>query len=270
MTLTQALGLGILQGATEFLPVSSSGHLVLARSWISTHDGSVQLLFDVIVHLGTLGAIAVVLRRRLWALIRAGLSYLPTRERPAGLETDRRWIALIVLGSVPTAAIGLALHDGVKRMQLEPGWVGVALLVTAALLVVSERFGSRRRAAGDLGVVDALTIGVVQGFGVLPGISRSGATIAAALGRGLRAEVAVEFSVLLSVPAVLGAVVLEASAAGLSTLRDQIEPLAVGLVAAFVTGVLSLRALQWVVAQRKLVPVAVYCGLVGAGAMIYG
>lgn len=269
MTLDQALVLGVLQGATEFLPVSSSGHLALAQSWLPGWEGP-RLLFDVVVHLGTLAAIALMLRRRLWALAQAALSYLPGRARPNGNSVERRWLALIVLGSIPTVLIGLALHDPVVAMHLKPASVGVALLVTALVLVLSERIGKRTRGAEDLGATDAVIIGLAQGLGVLPGISRSGATIASALWRDVRGDVAVEFSLLLSVPAVLGASLFEIHNSGLATVGAEFVPLLVGFVAAFVVGAVSIKALQWVVAQHRLLPFAAYCALLGAGAIILG
>jgi undecaprenyl-diphosphatase len=258
-----------LQGATEFLPVSSSGHLVLARAWLPS-AGSPQLLFDLVVHLGTVAAVALVLRGRLGALIRAAPSLLPGREPPEGAETERRWLMLIAVGSVPTALIGLSLRGTVEEMHLRPAWVGVALLITAVLLIASERFGRRERGPEALGVADAVTIGIAQGLGVLPGISRSGVTVATALWRGAQAEVAVEFSILLSIPAILGANLLELTRAGPATVGGEIFPLLVGFGAAFLTGALSLKALQWVVTRRKLLHFAVYCAAVGTGAILLG
>lgn len=269
MTLDQALVLGVLQGVTEFLPVSSSGHLALAQSLLPNWKGP-RLLFDVVVHLGTLAAIALVLRGRMWALVRAALSFLPGRMCPHGNSVERGWLLLIVLGSVPTAIIGLVLHDTVTTMHMNPAWVGAALLVTAILLVASERVGKRTRGPEALGIADALIIGVAQGFGVLPGISRSGSTVAVALWRDARGDVAVEFSILLSVPAVLGASLLEIQRSGLVTVGAEIVPLLAGFMAAFVIGAVSIKALQWVVTRRKLLPCAVYCALIGAGAIVFG
>ena len=268
MTLDQALVLGVLQGATEFLPVSSSGHLALAQSFAAWQGPG--LLFEVVVHLGTLAAIALVMRGRLWGLVLAALSFLPGRAGAYRHSVERRWLFLIALGSVPTAVMGLLLHDAVLAIHLRPPLVGGALLVTAALLVLSERMGRRSRGAEALGLADALIIGVAQGFGLIPGISRSGATVAAALWRDARGEVAVEFSILLSVPAVLGASLFEIQRNGLATLGAEVVPLLVGFGAAFVVGSLSLQALRWVVTRRKLLPFGVYCALMGAGAVLLG
>lgn len=269
MTLQQALLLGVVQGVTEFLPISSSGHLALLQHFmpgISTPF----LLFEVVVHLGTLCAIVLVLRRRLAVLLRAALSFLPGVDSAAGSAVDRRWILLIVCASLPTAAIGLLLRAPVEAALQRPAAIGGALLVTGALLLVSERIGTRSRGPERLGVRDALLVGVAQGLSVVPGISRSGATIAAALARGARGEVAVEFSLLISLPAVSGAALLVVLGGDRPLWATPLAPLAVGFAAAFVTGVAALRALQWAVAKRKLLPFAVYCGLLGVGAIAFG
>jgi undecaprenyl-diphosphatase len=175
---------------------------------------------------------------------------------------------LLVLASVPTAVIGLGMRGLVGETRHHPAWVGAALLVTALLLVLSERIGRRDRGTGSLDVRDALLVGAVQGFAVMPGISRSGSTIAAALFRNVNAVTAVEFSMLVSIPAIVGANLLELTRGGLGGIEP--VPFAVGFAAAFLTGAFSLKALQWLVAERRLLPFAVYCTLVGLGAMVLG
>ena len=263
----QALALGILQGSTEFLPISSSGHLALAQNLLPGVSGPL-LLFDVVVHLGTLLAIAVLFRRRLWELLRAALSYLPGAA--AVPDADRRWLGLILIGSVPTAVIGLALRDVSESLLERPAGVGAALLVTAFLLLVSERVGQRSRGSGELGALDALLVGTAQGLAVIPGISRSGATVATGLWRDLRGDVAVEFSLLLSMPAVAGAALLVGLESGIRLDAAELAPLAVGFGAALVSGLLAVKALQWVVVRRRLLPFAIYCGVLGAGALALG
>ena len=267
MTLLQALLLGVLQGVTEFLPVSSSGHLALVQ-YFMPGISTPFLLFEVVVHVGTLCAIGLVLRARILALGVAACSFLS--RSVAGDPVDRRWIVLIAVASVPTAAIGLVLRGPVETALDRPALVGGALLVTALLLLVSERVGRRKRGPEELRAVDALWIGFAQGISVFPGISRSGATIAAGLWRDARGEVAVEFSLLASIPAVAGATLLVALAGDHSAVRADLAPLAVGFISAFATGVLALRGLQWAVAKRKLLPFAGYCGLVGVGAIALG
>ncbi len=269
MTLTQALALGVLQGGTEFLPISSSGHLVLAQNLLPDLSGPL-LLFDVVVHLGTLLAIALLFRARIWQLLRAAVSLIPGAGDLGVPEVDRRWVGLIVAGSVPTAIIGLLLRDLTESLLQRPAHVGAALLLTAALLLVSEHLGRRTRESADLRLVDALAVGVAQGLAVIPGISRSGATVATALWRDVRGDVAVEFSLLLSMPAVAGAALLVALESGDTLAAADLAPLAVGFAAALASGLAAVKALQWVVTQRRLAPFAVYCALVGVGALILG
>lgn len=265
MTLSQALGLGALQGVTEFLPISSSGHLVLARSLWSGAD-SPQLLFDVVVHLGTLAAIVLILHRRIAALLIA-LLQLPRRGADS---PDVRWIGLIALACVPTALIGYGMRDWVEGMQTHPAWVGAALMVTAALLLWADRFPSPSRGHAEVGWADALVVGVVQGLAVIPGISRSGATVVAALSRDVRGDAAVEFSMLISIPAVIGANLLEGSRVGMGALSAEAGPLVVGFISALLAGAVSLRALMWAVQRRRLRPFAAYCAVVGLAAVTLG
>ena len=269
MTVLEALALGVLQGATEFLPVSSSGHLALAESMLPA--GTVPgLLFDTIVHLGTVLAIVLILRARVGRLARALVGLLSTSRARDVDEIDRRWLVLLIAGSIPTALIGLALRDAAGHVHAAPAWVGVCLLVTALILVLSERVGRRTRGPDALRLTDALLIGAVQGLAVLPGISRSGSTVGAALWRDVSPETAVEFSVLISIPAVIGANLLEAAKVGFDAVGAELLPLVVGFGTAFVSGALSLRALQWVVTRRKLRPFAAYCTVLGAGAIVFG
>lgn len=269
MTPWDALGLGLLQGVTEFLPVSSSGHLALAQVWLGGAPAA-GLLFNVIVHLGTLAAVVLVLRRRFWGLVRGALSFVAGGERDEELALGRRWVIWILVASAPTALIGLGLRDVVVAMSSSPPAVGGALVCTGILLLAAERFGGRTRSASELGLLDALVVGTAQGLGVLPGISRSGVTIAPALWLGVRAEVAVEFSLLVSVPAIVGANLLEIARAGREGLGAELLPLAIGFGSAFAAGAVSIRALQWVVSRRHLLPFAAYTALVGAGAVVLG
>jgi undecaprenyl-diphosphatase len=267
LTLLQALGLGVLQGVTEFLPISSSGHLVLAQNLWPGLDGSF-LLFDVFVHLGTVLAIVWVLRRRVGALVHA--MWTIVLGRAVWNSADVRWLGLILLASVPTALLGVGLRGLAEGMQIRPAAVGAALLVTAAVLYGSERRGNRRRGPEELGWVDAVVVGTAQGLAVIPGISRSGATVGAALVRDTAPEAAVEFSMLISIPAVLGANLYEVGGAGLAELTAQAAPLSAGFFAAFVAGALSLKALRWAVVRRRLLPFAVYCVVAGVGALSLG
>ncbi|MGD2040159.1 MAG: undecaprenyl-diphosphatase UppP [Anaerolineae bacterium] len=259
MNIIQAIVLGVLQGATEFVPVSSSGHLVLVP-WLLGWD-SPGLVFDTVVHWGTLVAVLAYFWRDWWELITAWLTGLVRwdwRDRQARLM----W--LLILGTLPAAVIGFLLEDLFESLFGAPGWVSLFLLVTAGLLSVSEWLGKQSRDTGDLRSRDALYIGLGQAAAIAPGISRSGATIAAGLLRGVRRADAARFSFLLSTPIIFGA--------GLFKLTDlfsapdalaQLPLLAVGFLAAALSGYLCIRFLLRYLQRGKLYPFAIYCACFG-------
>jgi len=259
MTLFDAILLGILQGATEFLPVSSSGHLVLAQQLI---EGFSQpgIAFDVLLHLGTLGAVLCYFWRDLCGLA----TCLGRRDPAAALE--RRLLGLLVVGSVPTAVIGLTFKDWFERMFAAPALVAGMLLVTGTLLFFADRYRPGRRSEGALTVTDALLTGAAQGLAIIPGISRSGSTIAVLLLRGVSAETAARFSFLLSLPAVGGAALLSLN--DIEQLAPDEWPLYLaGAGAALLVGLLAIHLLLGVLRRRQLGWFAVYCWLVGAIAL---
>jgi undecaprenyl-diphosphatase len=202
---SEVIFLGVLQGVTEFLPVSSSGHLALAQTLFGVSEPSLTL--GVMLHGGTLGATVVLLRQRLAAMTLASLRAF-TRPRTLG-NTEAGWDTLWVLvASIPTGVIGLSTRDLVARWTATPLVVAIGFFLTG-LLLVSSRFtpqGNVQRPSLWL----ALLLGVVQGMAVLPGLSRSGSTITVALWLGVRPDRAFQLSMLMSLPAVLGAVALEA------------------------------------------------------------
>jgi undecaprenyl-diphosphatase len=285
MTLFQALLLGLLQGATEFIPVSSSGHLTLVP-WLLgwTFDPTFKFAFDVLAHWGTLAAVLAVFWRDLWAILRGWLRTLfgpakgvPGREgslaRPgfvraivarAEEDADGRLGWLIAIGSLPAALLGFLLESWFEMLFGTPRLVSLLLWVTAGLLAYSEWRGSKGRDLETLGVLDALLIGLGQAMAIAPGISRSGATIAAGLMRGVRRAAAARFSFLLSVPVILGA--------GVWQLKDlfadsgwtaQLGPLVAGFLAAALSGYVCIRFLLSYLQRNKLYPFAVYCALAG-------
>ena len=272
----QSVALGMLQGATEFLPISSSGHLVLARAVLGV--GAVPLLFDVLLHVATLAAVCVVFRRRLRAL--AGV--LPDLVRPAGRRrgaaADRRLVLLLLLASVATAAIGLTLDRlGVPR---EPRFAAAMLLVTAAALVAARVLRGQAPAAVAAGWQPgwrwALAVGIAQGVAVLPGISRAGATIATAVIAGADRETAAEFSFLAAIPAIVGALLLTlrdvpALAGGAAAGAGVGGALVAGMVASFLVGWLALTLLLQIVRSGRLHLFAFYLVPVGVlGLLLLG
>jgi undecaprenyl-diphosphatase len=292
MSVLQALILGLLQGATEFIPVSSSAHLTLLP-WLLrwTFDPTFQLTFDVLTHWGTLLALVAVFGRDLWDLLRAGLCTLAVPDLPgiAGAGGPGRWLQryvqgvgariaadptgrlawLILVGSLPAAVLGVLLESFFKALFGAPRIVSILLCVTAGLLAFSEWRGRQHRDLPALRWLDALIVGLAQAVAIAPGISRSGATMAAGLWRGLRREAAARFSFLLCAPAIIGA--------GLWQLKDllaipgwaaDVAPLLVGLLAAAVAGYACIRFLLSYLRRGRLYPFAVYCLVVGVACLI--
>lgn len=236
MSVFEAVVLGIVQGLTEFLPVSSSGHLVLAN-WFFGFDegeGSLELAVDIATNTGTLLAVLIVLRQDVWRALSGFFSGLVSAE--ARLEDGWRLALLVLVGSIPTALLGLALR-GVFHTLNAPFPVAIALAVTGLILWVSPRTGAKSTAA-ELTFRDAVIAGFAQGLAVVPGISRSGATIATLLGRGCDGSLAARFSFLLYLVASFGVALL-----GMTEVRAAEIPLAAVAamtVASFVTGYLAL------------------------------
>ena len=265
MNLLYAFFLGILQGATEFLPVSSSGHLVLVP-WLLGWPAS-GLAFDAVVHWGTAVAVVAYFWHDWVSLVGAALKFAIPKS--ANLRSEARLAWLILLGTVPAALIGYLLEDFFEGMFARPVAAAAFLLVTAALLTASERLGRRQRDLDTLVWPDALLVGLAQALAIFPGISRSGATIAAGLARGLRREPAARFSFLLATPIILGAGLLKvADLAQVGGLAAQAPTLIVGFVAAGVVGFGCIHFLLRYLQRRRLYPFAVYCAIAGLACLL--
>lgn len=256
--------LGALQGLTEFLPVSSSGHLVLLHHLLDFSQSAI--FFDVMLHLGTLGAVIVVYRKSIVDLVKASVSdtlkSLSTRQ----VSLAQRMVGLLIIATIPTGIIGLLLNDQMNHFFDQPKAVALMLMVTACLLQL-PRLRSRKsdqlscHDESELRIWHALLIGVVQGLAVIPGISRSGATISTALLLGIRPALAAEFSFLLSIPAILGAVVLKVS--DISVIGSP-AIVFVGISTSFFIGVIALRLLLSLINRARFFVFSYYCLLVAA------
>lgn len=255
--------LGVLQGLTEFLPVSSSGHLVIAQGLI---PGFRQpgVLFDVSLHLGTLAAVLVYFRRDLINM--ASSLLLPHNPTYA---SSRRLLWLLFVGSIPTALIGLLFRQEVERLFSEVRVTGVMLVVTGVLLFVSDRARGKGRELERMHVRDALLVGLAQGLALLPGLSRSGATITAGLFVGVERELALRYSFLLSIPAVIGAFILEVITHA-TQWAENIDVLGygMGVLAAFLVGYWSIAVLLRTLRSRRLSLFAYYCWALGGGVVL--
>jgi undecaprenyl-diphosphatase len=256
MTLLEALLLGIVQGATEFLPVSSSGHLVIAQELLGVSEQGV--VFEVAVHVATLVSILAVYRFRVGELAVGAL-----RRDEAAL----RYVGLLVVATLPAAFVGLLFEDAIEALFENPLAPGVALLVTGLILWSSRRaLPSARGAVPTWGA--ALLIGVAQAFALVPGISRSGSTVVAALWLGVAPREAAAFSFLMAVPAIAGAAVLQFGELGLSG-GPGTAALAIGSAAAAVVGVLAIRTFVAMLSRESFHFFAPYCWIVGALFLAY-
>jgi undecaprenyl-diphosphatase len=246
-TLVAAIVMGIIQGLTEFLPVSSSGHLIIVPYLLGSvlpgmKDGFITSLeFSVILHIGTLGALLLYFRSDWLRLIPAFFAAL--RDRSLDGDPDRRLAGLLAVATVPALVLGFLLHD-LENVIRRPELVAVMLVVGAAILWLAERSGSRNRVALDLSFAHSLAIGGAQAIALIPGISRSGISISAGLFAGLRREEAARFSFLMATPITGAAAAYEV----LSVIRGesiaiQAGPMAAGLVASFVFGLLAIAVL---------------------------
>lgn len=270
MTILQALILGIVQGLTEFLPISSSGHLVLVP-WLAgwTIDPQAAFVFDVLVQLGTLAAVIFYFRADLWLLLRAALSGLLAGrpfERP-----NARLAWLLVGASAPAAILGLLLKAQVEAAFASPQAVGGFLLLTALILAISERLGSRSRTVENLTFYDAIVIGLAQAISLLPGVSRSGATISGGLMRDLDRPQAARFAFLMAVPIMLGAgAVTLLDLAAIPDLRTNLIAILIGGTSAALVGFLAIHWLLGYLARNSLKVFIYYCTLAGLAAIAVG
>ena len=261
-SLVPAVLLGLLQGLTEFLPVSSSGHLALAQSLIPGFSQP-GVLFDVTLHIGTLVAVCIYF----WQDLR-GMALSLFSSGRGDAAASRRMLWLLIAGSVPTAAIGLLFRKQFEAMFSDIYGVGVWFIVTGALLFLTDRVSTRGRELSAMGLLDALVIGIAQGLAIIPSLSRSGATIAAGVFLGLERGLLVRYSFLLSIPAVAGAFVLELVTHRHEALQG-FDPLAygAGTLAALVVGYWSIGVLLNMTRSRRLSVFAYYCWAVGGLAL---
>ena len=260
MTILEAILLGIVQGATEFLPVSSSGHTILIPDLLGLPEPG--LLLISIAHQGTLLAVLVYFWRELWSIVRGVLGSLWEGALLGSGEARLGW--QIVLGSIPIAIAGLTLEAFFEEVFAAPLYAALFLLGTALLLIIGERLVSGHKALAEITWADALIVGLVQTIALFPGISRSGSTITAALGRGLERDTAARFSFLLSIPAVLGAgllALLDIVEAG--TLGAQLPVYAATFLAAAATGYASIHFLLTWLREHTLYLFAAYTAAFG-------
>jgi len=257
--------LALLQAVTEFLPVSSSGHLVLAQRLLGA-GAEPDILFDVLLHIATTVAVLVYLRRDVLALLRGLVHPGRAGDGPfAGFE--RKAVGLILLANVPTAMIGLGIEKTLLQLVTRPEVVSVMLIVTG-LFLWGERVGGAGRSLAEMRPRDAIGIGLFQGIAVLPGISRSGATIIGGIVLGVERDLAARFSLLISIPAIAGAAILELSkATNVGTVR--VGPYLLGMVVAGLAGYLAIDVILRLVRQRRFHLFSYYLWPLGLLALLW-
>ena len=260
MTLFESIFLGALQGITEFLPISSSGHLVIAKHLLDL--GEIPLLFDILLHVATLCAVVLVFRSRLKSLL-ATLWRLASGKKTEKDNENIRLIIAVAVATVCTAGIGLLF----ARLNIRENTVLVSVLfIVTGVILLCTIFMKGEKGYQEIGLKEGIAVGISQGLGVLPGISRSGITISAALALGIKREKVGEFSFILSIPAILGALALEAGNSG--DLASAVSPLSIvcGIAAAFAVGLISIILLLKLIRSRKIFIFSFYLiplGIVG-------
>ena len=253
--------LGLLQGLTEFLPVSSSGHLVLMQHFMGMKEP--QLFFDIMVHVGTLGAICLVYFRAIGEITKGCVKTLCDRKfyrspfQAFAENSELRFVWFIILGSIPAALVGGLLKDSIESAFASPTLVACMLIVTGLLLQLSRLAKRNPNPRQALNNWDAIRMGIAQAIAIMPGISRSGSTISTGLATGVSPQTAARYSFLLSIPAILGALVLD--------LKDVHEvalapiSIIIGTLTAFITGYIALRGLLAILNRGRFIVFSYYC-----------
>ena len=255
MDIIKAIVLGIVQGLTEFLPVSSSGHLVLMQKIFGVNAPG--LFFDTMLHIGTLSAVFVVLWKDIWEILKKIIQPLT---------------GYLIIATIPAVIFALAFKDKIESAFKSGRFLGICFLITSALLVTAEQLAKRaevKRSGENMNWIDSLIIGIFQAVAIAPGISRSGATISGALSRKLDRDFAARFSFLLSIPAILGALVLQikdiAKGEALTAAGESISALYViaGTITAAIVGFFAVKFMLKLIREKKLYGFAIYTAALG-------
>ena len=268
MSILSAIFLGIVQGIAEFLPISSSGHLAIAQNLFGIKlEGSADGTFDILLHLGTLVAVFVAYWPDIVDMIREfffGIRDLAKKSTPHPMPPNRRMILLLILGTLPLFFI-VPFKDAIASLSSNMIAVGCALLITGVLLFFSDRHNRGTKDASDVRFRDILVIGLAQAVATVPGISRSGTTVSVGCFLGLDRRFALRYSFLMSIPAILGANILNLK----DCIETGVDPALIpayisGMVTAAILGYLSIRLLKIVTEKGKFGAFAYYCWAVGA------
>ncbi len=270
----EAIILGLVQGLAEFLPVSSSGHLALLQYFFDVKEDQV-LLFTVLLHVGTLISVFIIYWQDIWELLKELALTIRDLCTGKGLQLQERPVrklgVMIIVATIPTALIGLLFQDFFNGLYLSLISIGTGFLITGFLMFFAERIGAASKGIERMNFRNAIFVGVLQGIAICPGISRSGSTLVGGLITGLRRDFAVKFAFLISIPSILGSVVLELPAAVESGIDTSfLGPIAAGMIVAAVSGFIAIKTMIKVVTSKKLSYFSYYVWILGLFTVGYG
>ena len=295
MMIIEAIIQGVVQGLTEFLPVSSSGHLTITQHILGIDMEGSNLFFNVMLHIGTLVAVIAFYHKLIWRLIKAFFSMIGDiftgKFKWKELSDDKRMVIMVIIGLVPLFLLflpvpgtGMKLKDFVESFNTDKYFivVGICLLLTSLLLFIGNRCSrsavplKHAKNGGEAGrtsmnVLDAIVIGITQCFATLPGLSRSGSTLSAGQMRGLNKQTALDYTFILGTPAIVAAALLEgkdALEAGTAQLTDNILPIIIGMVVSAVVGYLAIALFKWLLKTDKMIIFIIYTAIVGIAVIV--
>ena len=294
MTIVEAIIQGVVQGLTEFLPVSSSGHLTITQHVLGLDLEGGNLFFNVMLHIGTLVAVVAFYHKLIWRLIKAFFSMIGDiftgKFRWKELSDDKRMVIMVIIGLLPLALLflpvpgtGMKLKDFVESFNTSKYFivVGICLLLTSILLFIGNRCSRsdvpmKHAKGGETGrtsmnVVDALVVGLTQCFATLPGLSRSGSTLSVGQMRGLNKQTALDYTFILGTPAIIAAAVLEGKDAlesGMDAISADLVPIIVGMVVSAVVGYLAIALFKWLLRTDKMIIFIIYTALIGIAVIV--
>ena len=273
MTYLQAVILGLVQGLAEFLPISSSGHLALLENFFGINEEN-MLFFTVLLHFGTLIAVFVVFWKDIWELLQELVLTIKDLVGRKGLRLNERPVrklgVMIIVSCIPTAIIGFIFGDLFESFYSKPIVIAIMLIITALLLIAAETWGGGNRTVENLNYRNSIFIGIVQGLAIIPGISRSGSTLFASLLCKLDRDFAVKFVFLISIPTILGSLILELPDGIREGLHGEpVGPVIVGVLVAFLSGLFAVKVMLKVVSNKKLKYFSYYLFAVAAAVIIY-
>lgn len=294
MTIVEAIIQGVVQGLTEFLPVSSSGHLTITQHVLGLDLEGGNLFFNVMLHIGTLVAVVAFYHKLIWRLIKAFFSMIGDiftgKFRWKELSDDKRMVIMVIIGLLPLALLflpvpgtGMKLKDFVESFNTSKYFivVGICLLLTSILLFIGNRCSRsdvpmKHAKGGETGrtsmnVVDALVVGLTQCFATLPGLSRSGSTLSVGQMRGLNKQTALDYTFILGTPAIIAAAVLEGKDAlesGMDAISADLVPIIVGMVVSAVVGYLAIALFKWLLRTDKMIIFIIYTAIIGIAVIV--